>query len=94
MLGFDARIWSTSLLNAVVISWGERLLHTSFVPRCIMTMSGLVGESQPGSWFWFAMFTARKPPFWFGSAVMGGKDGDLYVALVFSVVGETAALSG
>ena len=53
MAGLLARIWSTSLLNAARMVAGAMLLHTSFVPRCIITMSGRVADSQPGSWFWF-----------------------------------------
>lgn len=40
----------------------DLLLHTSFVPKCIITMSGRVAESQPGSWFWSATFVTRAPP--------------------------------
>lgn len=32
MLDLEARIWSTSLLKAAVISAGERLLQMSLVP--------------------------------------------------------------
>lgn len=62
MLLFEARIWSTSLENAVRIVDGEMLLHTSLVPSCSITMSGLETESHPGSWLLLAMPVARKPP--------------------------------
>src|SRR5690242_18606909 len=62
MFGLLARIWLTIVVYASRIVAGAMLLHTSFVPRCMMTTSGVVAASQGGSWFWLAMFVARIPP--------------------------------
>ena len=62
MLGLLARIWSTSVPYAARIVAAGMLFQTSLVPRCMSTMSGLVADSQPGNWFWFAMPVARNPP--------------------------------
>ncbi len=57
-----SRIWSTNVLNALVILAGSMEFQTSLVPRCNSTISGFVFESHPGSKFWLAMFVARNPP--------------------------------
>lgn len=62
IVGLLARICSTSVSKAPSIVLGDRLLHTSLVPRCIMTTSGSVWESHLTSWFWLAIFVARNPP--------------------------------
>ncbi|CAM5367928.1 hypothetical protein SPURM210S_08440 [Streptomyces purpurascens] len=41
---------------------GAMLLHTSFVPKCMTTMSGRAAASLPGSRFWSATFVTNSPP--------------------------------
>ncbi|SOD43453.1 hypothetical protein SAMN06272727_0714 [Streptomyces sp. Ag82_G6-1] len=41
---------------------GEMLLQTSFVPKCMTTMSGRVAASLPGSRFWSATLVTSSPP--------------------------------
>ncbi len=57
-----ARIHSTIVVNAASISAGLRLFHTSLVPRCIMTTSGVDRDSHPGSSRRDTMPVARMPP--------------------------------
>jgi hypothetical protein len=59
MLGLFARIWATNVLKAAKMVAGAMLLQTSLVPKCMMTMSGLVAESQAGRRFWFATSVTR-----------------------------------
>ena len=57
--GLFARIWFTNVLKAARMVVGVRLFQTSFVPKCMITMSGLSEESQPGRRFWLATSVAK-----------------------------------
>jgi len=62
MLLLLSRIQSTMVPYAARIWAGLWLFQTSFVPRCIMTTSGRVDDSQPTSSLRDTMPVARMPP--------------------------------